>query len=183
MATELMSSDGNWLKFTDRSPLPFEASRPLKVANPRNGPRPRMEISEAPPFSRWVEAPVMVSIASPIDDAGRSPISSADRTSATMSALRFWLIDDCTEARKPVTTTSSTWEVGGAGVAVWAWARPAPTVQAMPHRSAAFSGRRSDKRDKLRALYGRITSSPGHARFDGLAGSYDDANHAVNQFS
>jgi hypothetical protein len=122
----LISSDGNWLKFTERSPLPLVASRPLKVDEPRNGPRPRIEISDAPPFSRWVEAPVMVSIASPIESAGRSPISSAASTSETTVSSRFLSIEVWMVPRMPVTWTWSSvvaWAGGVAGVsASCAWA-------------------------------------------------------------
>ena len=37
------------LKFTDRSPLPLVASRPLNVVEPRNGPMPRIDTSVAVP--------------------------------------------------------------------------------------------------------------------------------------
>ncbi|MNV26818.1 hypothetical protein D3C71_1179440 [compost metagenome] len=108
---------------TERSPLPLVASRPLKVDEPRNGPRPRMEISEAPPFSRWVEAPVMVSMASPMDSAGRSPMSSAASTSATTVSSRFLSIEVWMVPRMPVTWTwSRVVACAGGASASCAWA-------------------------------------------------------------
>src|SRR3546814_19840799 len=81
--TKLVRSEGNWLKLTERSPLPFVASRPLKVAFDRQGPSPRSAISDASPFSRCVVAPLIVWIAGPTDSAGRSPLSPDDGAAET----------------------------------------------------------------------------------------------------
>ena len=89
MATFLTSSLGNCEKFTERSPLPLVASRPLMCVALKNGPRPRIVISVAPPFSRCDAAPVIDSRASPMESAGRSPMSSADKPSTTVVDSRL----------------------------------------------------------------------------------------------
>ncbi|CRD55284.1 hypothetical protein BN1263500029 [Stenotrophomonas indicatrix] len=103
----MISSAGNMLKFTERSPLPLVISRPLKLVLLRKAPRPRIEISDAPVLSRVEAAPVSVSIASASDGAGRSPMSSADNTSAITVSSRFLLIELCIDSRMPVTWTWS----------------------------------------------------------------------------
>ena len=77
------------LKLVARVPLPLETSRPLMVVLVKNGPYPRIDVSDAPPFSRFVETPVNVDSASPIDSAGMSPISSAFKPSTISVEIRF----------------------------------------------------------------------------------------------
>ena len=81
----------------------------------RNGPRPRSAISEAPPFSRCVVAPVIVWIASPTDSAGMLPISCEDSASTMAVCSRLVRIELWIVSRRPVTTMASS--SGGTGAA------------------------------------------------------------------
>ena len=107
IAILLKSSEGNCAKLTERSPLPLAASRPLNTVLPKNGPKPRIDISVAPPCSRWDEAPVSVSNASPMDSAGKSPISSADKPSTILVDNLLILIESWIVLRMPVTSITS----------------------------------------------------------------------------
>ena len=88
---------------------------------------PRIETFSPWPKARSTVTPGMMVMASATFELGNLPTSSAVTTSTMALALRLVVIDCCSEARMPVTMTSSTSVVG----ASWAAAAPATSARAL----------------------------------------------------
>ena len=125
----------------------------------KNGPRPRIVISVAPPFSRCDAAPVIDSSASPIESAGRSPMSSADKPSTTVVDSRLIEIWSCIVRREPTTSITSTSSAAVCSCVSCASTEKA-AVLATPAMNAALTQRAVGFRVKGVLLFNDITISP-----------------------
>ncbi len=83
-------------------------SRPFSSVVEKSGDRPRIEITESRPSSRWEVTPGRRAIDSAMELSGSLPMSSAEMLSTIWSEVRFWAIALRSDERKPVTTTSLT---------------------------------------------------------------------------
>ena len=82
---------------------------------------PRMETFSPWPNARSTVTPGMMVMASATLELGNLPTSSAVTTSMMASALRLVVSDCCSDARMPVTITSSTVLTGSSAVCAKAW--------------------------------------------------------------